>query len=163
MSATDCIIRAARGSEAEALGDLAFRSKAHWGYSRAFMEACRDELTYTPHQIESERFRFAVAEVDGRGVGFYALEQRSPAEVELEALFVEPPCIGRGYGRALMEHAKREAVKMGAASLVIQGDPHAERFYRAAGGVPVGRRESGSIRGRYLPVFTIDLSVSRAA
>jgi hypothetical protein len=32
-----------------------------------------------------------------------------------------------------------------------------ERFYRAAGGVIKGTRESGSIGGRYLPVFEIRL------
>ncbi len=158
MNATDWLIRAAHASEADVLSDIAFRSKAHWGYSEAFMESCRDELTYTPRQIELARFRFAVAESDGRIVGFYALEQLSADEIELDALFVEPSCIGKGVGRALMAHAKHEAATMGAASLVIQADPNAERFYRAAGGVQVGRRESGSIPGRFLPVFRIDLA-----
>jgi hypothetical protein len=39
------MIRAAHGGELEALSALAMRSKAHWGYSAAFMQACRDELT----------------------------------------------------------------------------------------------------------------------
>jgi GNAT superfamily N-acetyltransferase len=88
----------------------------------------------------------------------YALEQLSPTEVELEALFVRPFFIGKGYGRALMEHAKHKAAEMGATSLIIQGDPNAERFYQAAGGKLVGKRKSESIRGRLLPVFEIDLA-----
>lgn len=151
-------IRTARVSEADVLSDLAFRSKGHWGYSEAFMEACRDELTYTREQIASDRYRFALAEAAGKLVGFYALRRVSPSEVELEALFVDPNDIGKGCGRALVEHAKREAASMDASSMVIQGDPNAEPFYRATGGMLIGRRESGSIRGRHLPLFQIDLT-----
>jgi hypothetical protein len=46
---------------------------------------------------------------------------------------------------------------MGATKLIIQGDPNAERFYIAAGGVRTGTRESASIPGRFLPTFAIDL------
>jgi hypothetical protein len=38
------IIRPAQADEVEALTALALRSKAHWGYDDAFMEACRAEL-----------------------------------------------------------------------------------------------------------------------
>ena len=38
-------IRAARVGEAGFLSELALRSKAHWGYDAAFIEACRDELS----------------------------------------------------------------------------------------------------------------------
>jgi GNAT superfamily N-acetyltransferase len=69
----------------------------------------------------------------------------SVKEFELQALFVEPMRIGQGVGRALMDHAKVFAANVGAHSLVIEGDPHAERFYRAAGGRLIGQRESNSI------------------
>ena len=150
-------MRPARPAEAEALSTLALRSKAHWGYSSAFMEACRDELTYRADDIASASFRFVVAEVDAAIVGFYALERLSAEEVELEALFVEPSHIGCGWGRALITHARQEAAKWGASTMTIQGDPHAEAFYRAAGGVRTGHRVSASVPGRYLPVFTIEL------
>jgi len=35
------------------LSNLAFRSKAHWGYSDEFMAACRDELTYSSEKIHA--------------------------------------------------------------------------------------------------------------
>ena len=44
-------IRRARGHEAAALGGLAMRSKAHWGYDAAFMAACRAELDLTPGEV----------------------------------------------------------------------------------------------------------------
>jgi len=42
--------------------------------------------------------------------------------------------------------------------LTIQGDPHAEGFYLAVGALPAGKRDSASIPGRELPVYTITLS-----
>lgn len=154
-AATDVIIREARENEAKLLTDVALRSKAYWGYSDDFMEACRQELTYTADDMR--RLSFWVGEVGGRVVGFYALEKVSQDDVELEALFVEPAFIGKGYGQALIEHAKRQAAAGGAKRLVIQGDPNAERFYRAAGGELAGTEESASIPGRYLPLFHISL------
>jgi hypothetical protein len=38
-------IRQAIFGEGQLLSDLAFRSKAYWGYSSEFMEACQAELT----------------------------------------------------------------------------------------------------------------------
>jgi len=150
-------IRAARTEEAPGLTSLAFRSKAHWGYSSDFMAACRQELTVSPDRVESDRYRYFVA-VDGESMlGFYALEHRSDGDCELEALFVEPACIGSGVGRALIDHAKRMASTVGATRLIIQGDPHAAGFYIGAGGRQTGERESDSVPGRFLPVFEIPL------
>lgn len=156
-SRTDDLIRPAHASEATALSELALRSKAHWGYSSEFLEAVRAELSYDEKQLRSERMRFFVLESAGRPVGFYALEHRSGPEVELDSLFVEPEHIGKGFGRSLIEHAKSVAATMGAAKLIIQGDPYAERFYLAAGAIRTGTRESGSIPGRFLPTFAIHL------
>jgi GNAT superfamily N-acetyltransferase len=96
-------------------------------------------------------------ESHGEAVGFYTLERLSDDEVELGYLFVEPAAIGRGHGRRLIEHAKGQAVGLGFRSMVVQGDPHAEKFYRMAGGEQTGLRESASIPGRDLPLFRIDL------
>ena len=151
------IVRAATSADAEAISSLAIRSKAHWGYSEEFIIACHDELTYTDSQIESANFEFYVCETDGWIAGFYALELLGDDDAELEALFVEPEFIGCGYGRTLMEHAKSRAAVLGIKRLTIQGDPNAESFYQAAGGVLDGQRESGSIPGRFLPIFRINL------
>ena len=53
---------------------------------------------------------------------------------------------------------------MGYARMVIQGDPNAEGFYRAAGGRLAGTMESLSIPGRLLPLFHVELiATSREA
>lgn len=150
-------IRAAEAREAGALTELAMRSKAHWGYSKSFMEACREELTVTPQAVTSADFHYRLAERDATMMGFYALEKLGEHEFELEALFVDPKFIGNGIGRALMDDAKKLAGELGGHTIIIQGDPNAEKFYRAAGGKPSGMRASGSIPGRSLPLFTIHL------
>lgn len=149
------VTRQAMPSEAAALTALARRSKTYWGYSEEFMRACEEELTYSPQEIENEEFTFVVGEADGVVGGFYALRRISSSDYELEALFVEPRLIGQGLGRTLVEHGKRTVRSLGGAALIIQGDPHAEDFYRAAGGQRIGTRESGSIPDRDLPLFRI--------
>jgi len=157
----DIVIRTAKEKDRYILSDLAFRSKAFWGYSPEFMEACRAELSISDKDITNPNRHYVLAESKGMILGFYAVERLSADEYELEALFVEPDHIGRGVGRRLIEHAKGYARKGGARSLLIQGDPNAADFYRAGGGVQIGERESDSIPGRYLPEFRISLEGSR--
>ncbi len=156
-------IRGAVPSEAAVLSELARRSKAYWGYSAEFMRSCREELTYLPEQIDNGDVSFFVGEANGVVGGFYGIRRTSPVEYELEALFVEPRLIGQGFGRALVDHAKSTVRSMGGECLLIQGDPHAEGFYRAVGGEQVGTRESASISRRFLPLFKIPVSCGHGA
>lgn len=156
-------IRLAKEEEHYALSNLAFRSKAFWGYSAEFMEACRPELWVSVMDIASPDSYYFVAESKGEILGYYALQRLSREEHELEALFVDPQSIGQGVGKKLIEHAKRYAQKDGARFLLIQGDLNATDFYHAAGAVQVGERESDSIPGRYLPEFRISLGDENAA
>ena len=151
----EILIRPADIGEAQLLSALALRSKAHWGYSAEFIRACRKELTYDPDYLRANTV--FVAEAGGKVSGFYALERVSENEAELGAMFVEPDCIGLGFGRALISHAKKTASRLGIGAIVIQGDPNAVDFYQAAGGTPCGKRESGSVPGRMLPLFRIAL------
>jgi len=163
VTSSAIVFRRALPEEADTLCELALRSKGHWGYSEQFLRDCQSELTYSAAQIQVAP-AFVVAEFEAILVGFYALfPSQGEHEYELEALFVEPSYIGRGIGRALMEHAKETAVAHGARSLIIQGDPHAEPFYRMAGGDLVGIQESGSIPGRMLPVFRVRLEAAGGA
>jgi len=151
-------IRKANPREADVLTGLAIRSKAYWGYPQSFMDACRNELTVAEKSLSSADIHYYVAEGDSGLRGYYAIEKLDGREFELEALFVEPEFIGTGVGRALIDHAKTLVRRLGGNTLIIQGDPNAEKFYRAAGGKSIGTRESASIPGRSLPLFTIDLA-----
>lgn len=63
----------------EALSRLAFRSKAHWGYPREWLEAWRPELTLTPATLREQRvfvarrhgFRVLQIDSDPHAEGFY--------------------------------------------------------------------------------------------
>jgi GNAT superfamily N-acetyltransferase len=156
-------VRHADPSEARRLTELALRSKAHWGYSNEFIIACRAELTITAENIAAGRASYFVCEDADRLIGFYAISRLTEREYELEALFVEPRHIGRGYGRLLMAHTKAEVFRRGAKSILIQSDPNSKEFYLAAGGTYVGECESGSIPGRFLPEFRIELAADNAA
>jgi N-acetylglutamate synthase-like GNAT family acetyltransferase len=160
---TPVIMREAVPDDATCLSVLAIRSKGHWGYSAEFMKACVDELSVSPGHIENCDSHYVVAVVNAQVAGFYALEGLSGDEIELAALFVDPDHIGTGVGKTLVERAKLHAVNLGAHKLNIQGDPNAEKFYRAAGGEPTGSKESDSIPGRFLPTFQISLSLENNA
>ena len=146
-------IRKADVTEARLLTEIALTSKAHWGYSEAFMLACTQELTVTPVKIIADHFSYWVIESENDIQGFYALETLSEREVELEALFVKPDAIGQGLGKALMKHAIAYAKDGQFDAIIIQSDPHADDFYAAMGCEAVGKQASQSIEGRYLTVF----------
>ena len=150
-------MRPAGGKDAPLLTALALRSKAHWGYTDEFIAACREELTYTKEQLEAPKIFGQICLSHELPVAFYVLEQTGVDVAELDALFVEPEFIGKGIGKILIEHAKKQAGKLGIVTIVIQGDPNAQPFYTAIGALPCGTRESGSFPGRQLPLFMIKL------
>ncbi|MFG2679756.1 GNAT family N-acetyltransferase [Streptomyces sp. NPDC048392] len=147
-------IRPAQPGEASFLSDLALRSKAHWGYDAAFLAACREELTLGDGELASRRT--AVAERDGSVLGFTTLEGEPPSGV-LGMMFVDPDAIGQGIGRLLFTHAVEAARSSGFTRFTIDADPNAEPFYEAMGGVLAGRVPSGSISGRTLARYLIEV------
>ncbi|MFF3259601.1 GNAT family N-acetyltransferase [Streptomyces sp. NPDC002932] len=148
-------VRPAHPSEAVELTELALRSKAYWGYDEEFLAACRAELTMEPDEIGPRRT--AVAEEDGRVLGFTTLEEAPPTGV-LGMMFAEPDAVGRGVGRLLFGHVVTEARRLGFARFTIDADPNAEPFYRAMGAVRIGATPSGSIPGRELPLLEFTLT-----
>ena len=157
MMKTALTIRVAAPQDADCLSALAMRSKAHWGYSAEFMNACEQELAVTPEKILDDNFDHVVVENGATVMGFYALERLSISQFELEALFVEPMYMGQGVGRVLISHAKQSVIASGGSTLLIQSDPHAEGFYRKAGAQFLGWQVSASIPGRRLPRLQIIL------
>jgi len=163
---TNFVIRAARPEEAPELGWLAVRSKAHWGYDEAFMNACLDELTIPADQVVVRRIQVAVSEeaagegdraaTRGRILGFGTIEGEPPAG-ELGMLFVDPEFIGHGVGSALFSQLTAMANGLGFRRLTIAADPNAEPFYLAKGAVRIGSVPSGSLPGRSLPLLALAL------
>ena len=121
------------------------------------MDECQDELKVTANKLRDDRYRYFVATSNDCVLGYYALFTLPENTVELEAMFVEPAHIGTGTGRQLMRHALQTAKDQEFRRMLIQSDPNAAGFYLAAGAVEIGRRESGSVPGRYLPLLEIRL------
>ena len=148
-------IRPARADEHRAVSALALRSKAHWGYDDAFLEACRAELTWSADECTSGDLWVLD---DGTGPRGLVEVTGEPPSGTLAALFVDPPLIGTGAGRALLDHALDRARVRGFRTLHLDADPGAESFYARFGAVRVGTSPSGSVPGRVLPRmrFTIE-------
>jgi GNAT superfamily N-acetyltransferase len=146
-------LRNPRPDEAAVLTDLCLRSKAVWGYDEAFMQACRDELTFTAKLIQSSRLQ--IAQVDGCLIGVTQVTLKGRV-AELDKLFVEPPWLRSGAGRRLFGWAKTMASEAGAVTLIIEADPDAAGFYRRMGAVDDGLTP-GSIPGRLIPKLKLML------
>jgi GNAT superfamily N-acetyltransferase len=142
-------LRDATVADAAALTELAVRSKGHWGYDDGFLQRARPELTVTPEDIEGNAIRIAV---DGdRMLGFSAVDVGS-APAELLALWVDPPAIGTGVGRALLHDALVTAAGHGTGGLLVESDPNAEGFYLHHGARRLGERRSVTTK-RLLPLL----------
>ena len=148
-------IRQAEQSESEALTEIAFAAKRHWGYPESWLEAWREELTITPEFIARHEV-FVAAEHD-KPIGFYALVA-STGTTELDHLWVLPERIGKGIGRQLLAHALDRAAALNIATVEIVSDPNAEAFYLKAGARKIGEVIS-TIEGqqRRLPRLAIDI------
>jgi N-acetylglutamate synthase-like GNAT family acetyltransferase len=148
-------VRRAVASDAQALTDLVFRAKAHWGYPRVWMEAWRAELIVSSHYIELHRV--ILAEVDQQLAGFYGLEFRTDV-AHLEHLWVEPTRIGSGLGRKLLGLACDDARANDYKVVELVADPNAERFYLRQGAARIGEVH-GNVLGmpRVLPRMQLNL------
>jgi GNAT superfamily N-acetyltransferase len=150
-------LRPGRVEDAPALSALAMRSKGHWGYDQAFLDACRGELTVAPDRVAT--LRITVAEVDDVVAGFVSLAGDPPI-ADVSHLFVDPPFIGSGVGRTLFDAAVDTARGGGFTAFTVDADPGAEGFYLRMGAVRIGKSPSGSIPGRRLPRLRYDVAAS---
>lgn len=80
-----------------------------------------------------------------------------PDGVGLDYMFVDPDFVGRGVGRALMDHAIALARELGHGSLTIVADPNAEGFYCRMGAERIGSQASDVDPHRQLPLLRIVL------
>jgi GNAT superfamily N-acetyltransferase len=144
------VIRDAEPADCEALSELAFASKASWGYDDTFMEACRAELTIRPEDLRNARIRIAY---EAEMLGFHGVQGD-----ELAWLFIAPEAMGRGVGQALLADACAIARASGVETLRVEADPFAAGFYEHAGARLIGEAPSASIAGRVLPLYAIDVT-----
>jgi GNAT superfamily N-acetyltransferase len=85
--------------------------------------------------------RTYVAEAEGTVVGFATWAQACDA-VELEDLFVDPGWRRRGIATALVSRIAAVLRARGVRYLEVTANPHAQRFYSAAGFIDCGVAET---------------------
>jgi GNAT superfamily N-acetyltransferase len=148
------IVRA-RPEDADALTEIAFAAKRHWGYPERWIEAWREILTMRPEFIAANIAYCAIEENDA--VGFYVLTTEGDG-LHLDHLWIVPHAMGRGIGRALFEHAVKQAKALGFHTIKIEADPNAEGFYERMNARRVGTNVT-EIEGdhRELPLLVLEV------
>ncbi len=148
-------IRPAERGEAERLTAICLRSKAHWGYDEAFMRLSKPAITV--HEADIADGNVLVGcNAAGRAVGLVRVDPQGET-AELGLMFVDPPAIGTGAGRALFEAATVLARNLGARRMTILADPNAAPFYEHMGARFLRNAPSDAIPGRTLPFYEYDL------
>jgi GNAT superfamily N-acetyltransferase len=141
----------ARPEDASELTAIAHTSKSHWGYPEDWLRRWEDVLTITPEYILANPT--FVAFLDGHIIGFCCLLIRGQ-EAYLDHLWVLPSAMRKGVGRVLFEIAQGFARTVGAASMMVESDPHAEEFYIRMGARKYGRVAAAMDgRERFLPLL----------
>ena len=136
------------------LTSITKRSKGYWGYSTEQLIAWTEDLTITEEHVrENTVMNFVEAD---EIVAYYSLSPLMETKVRLNNLFILPKVIGKGLGSLLLQHAFQTAESLGAKSMELDADPHAEAFYAKFSFVVIGQKES-SIPGRYLPIMQLQL------
>jgi len=149
-------VRPAKPGESQSLTALCVRSKAHWGYDAAFMKLSAATLNVNQADIALGRVLVAVDDT-GRVVGMACVVPDGDV-ADLDSLFVDPPAIGSGAGRALFDAAVALARKQGARRMTILADPNAAAFYEHMGARFLRNAPSDAIPGRTLPFYEYDLT-----
>ncbi len=124
------IIRTARLSDADQLNELTRRSVLHWGYDPAFLDWEPEAITVDVPFLQ--RSLTWVLESDLGTVGYVSLVS-GDGSVSLDKLFIDPPHIRCGFGRALWGFAVERARETGADRMTLYSDPNAAPFYAAMG------------------------------
>lgn len=148
-------ITRATPDQAEALTQIAFAAKQHWGYPDAWIQLWSPALTITPEFIETHQTY--VAWMDERPAGFCAVS-REDVKASVEHLWVSPAYIGKGIGAALFKHMLARCKELGIQVLKIESDPNAQGFYERMGAKKIGEivREVDG-QPRVLPLLELHL------
>jgi predicted N-acetyltransferase YhbS len=129
-----CSIRRAVPADAEAVQAIVFSALRSFG------------IEPDPEGLDADVVRFGragegsslelVAEAEGRVIGAVAVTPRRPGVAYLSKLFVDQGQRGRGFGRALLDEAVREAKQRGYGRIELQTRTVFEaavRLYEATG------------------------------
>jgi N-acetylglutamate synthase-like GNAT family acetyltransferase len=129
-------LRRAQQKQASALTSLMRVSKAYWGYTPQQMAVWKAELSLSEQEVR-DKLVVSAEDQSAALLGFYTLLFDGDC-ARIEHLFVDPAKMGRGVGKALLQHAIASARQQGSRIIDIDADPYAEDFYLKNGAQRVG-------------------------
>lgn len=141
-------IRCAKADESEVLTNIAIDSESYWDYDSDYMEKFKSIYRVTEEFINNNPT--FIIEKDEDIIGFYGL-LIGKSETSLEYLFIEPRCIGKGYGKLLWNHMVENCKNLAIKEFVIVTSPQAKEFYTKMGAVETGEVESLVKKERKIP------------
>jgi len=144
----------ANSEDDEILTHITNISKAHWGYSVEQMEKWSEDLTISKDYIKkSEVYK---SSLNSKIIAYYSYFNINENIVKPDNLFVVPEEMRKGYGKLLLNHCINKSMKEKRQRIILEADPHAEKFYESSGFIKTSRIET-SIKDRFLPVMELHL------
>ena len=140
-------------ADIDTLNRISLASKKHWRYPQDWIDHWREDLKVTTTHFEEHQVIKAVLENEGQEiiVGFCIVGE-TDQEYEVLHLWVDPPYIGKGYGKTLLNQALEMAITT-PKDILVEADPNAEAFYKAMGFVTFDEVKSIYPEGRVLPLM----------
>ena len=131
------------------LNRISLASKQHWGYPQEWIDHWREDLKVTPTHFKENIVIKAV--LDTNIIGFCIMGE-TDNEYEVLHLWIDPPYIGKGYGKTLLNQSM-EMVITQPKDILVEADPYAESFYKKMGFDTIGEVKSVYPEGRVLPLM----------
>ena len=148
-------IRLASPSDINLLTEIAIAAKRSNGYSDAFMDACRDELTITAQELAMGEYWVVEADVIQGFVGLIDVPGQDIAEIH--SFFIGPAWQRQGIGKRLWQKILQRTHEKGMQAIILDADPAAVPFYKSLGFEVIGKVPSGSIAGRTIPRMKLQI------
>lgn len=146
------LIRKAKIEDSNILSELAYKSKAYWGYSKDFLEKCKDDLAVTTDFITNNPVY--VMEKNSKIIAFYSFSLHPN---RLVSLFIDPADIGKGIGKILWTDILNKAKQLNMKDFTLDSEPHAEGFYLKMGAKKIGETPSTVFPERRLPLMSVNV------
>ena len=131
------------------LNRISLASKQHWGYPQEWIDHWREDLKVTPTHFQENTVIKAM--LDTTIIGFCIMGE-TDNEYEVLHLWIDPPYIGKGYGKTLLNQSM-EMVITQPKDILVEADPYAESFYKKMGFDTIGEVKSVYPEGRVLPLM----------
>ncbi|MBX2877692.1 MAG: GNAT family N-acetyltransferase [Saprospiraceae bacterium] len=137
--------------DAVLLSQIAQSSKAFWGYPSEWLALWKPDLTFSISYLASHTVYILQTLPEQQTIGV-CITVEEPPHLWIEHLWLLPDQIGKGFGKALLEHAITNTTLPVHQSVKVIADPNAAPFYAARGFQFIGHHPS-TPGDRQLPIM----------